>query len=163
MNNDQALVSEDIIEKMVKIENSLKNIPGAVVSNEKKELGLGCKYNHKFADGCYIREMFIPKGLIIVSEVHKTWHPYFIMSGDVTVKSSNGEIVRIKGPYSGITTPNTKRILMTHEDTLWITVHVTEKTDIEEIGKDILADRFEILELEKVDAAQMPPPDKKGV
>lgn len=121
----------------------IRQVEGAEVSNEKKELGLGCRYKHTFADGCYIREMFIPKGLIIISEIHKTKHPFFILSGDVTVRSSNGDLDRYKAPFSGITMPYTKRALYTNEDTVWTTIHVTNETDIEKIGEEILAKSFD--------------------
>lgn len=125
----------------------IKSLPVSSVSNSRKEIGLGCEYNHRFADGCYIREMLIPKDIVIVTEIHKTKHPFFIMRGDVSIKSQDGKTVRIKGPYSGITEPWTQRILYTHRTTLWITVHVTKETDIEKIAQNILASDDEIKKL----------------
>ena len=112
------------------------------LANEKKEIAVGCSYEHEFTKGIYIRKMFIPKGLFIITAIHLTEHPYFIMQGEVSV-SLNGEITRLKAPYQGITKPGTQRGLITHEDTLWITVHATDKTDVEEITKDVVVDSFE--------------------
>lgn len=38
---------------------------------------------------------------------------------------NDGEIV-IEAPYSGITTPDTRRVLKIIEDTVWVTVHATD-------------------------------------
>ena len=40
---------------------------------------------HTFADGLYIREIFMPKGQIISTGIHKKEHPYFVLKGDISV------------------------------------------------------------------------------
>lgn len=73
----------------------------------------------------------MPKGVegkvnLITSRVHNTFHPFFVLKGKVAVYSDNdGEIV-IEAPYSGITTPDTRRVLKIIEDTVWVTVHATD-------------------------------------
>lgn len=120
------------------------------LANKKSELGLGCRYKHTFCNGLYIREMFIPAGLYIVTKIHKTLHPYFVMSGEVSVYSEEG-IEKIKGPLYGITKPGTRRALHTISDTIWITIHATDETDIEKIGNNITADDFNDLDLESLE------------
>lgn len=132
------------ITKIDRLRKALLKVPETQISDAKSEIGLGCRYEHSFVPGLYIRKMFIPKGLIIVTELHKTEHPYFIMTGDVTIYL-NGETSRIVAPYTGITKPGTRRALYTNEDTIWITVHVTDKTDIEEIKKDVIAESYDDL------------------
>lgn len=97
---------------------------------------------HTFADGCYIREITMPASQLIVSRIHKVKHPYFIASGKVSVLTEDG-VIHIEGPYSGITPAGTQRVLYTHTEVVWTTVHVTDKTDIDEIAKEILADNFD--------------------
>lgn len=97
---------------------------------------------HTFVDGAYVREIRMPKGALLTSKIHKICHPYFVLEGDVSVLTENG-VQRIKAPYSGITQPGTKRILYIHEDTTWVTVHVTNKTDPDEIEKDIIAESYD--------------------
>ena len=96
---------------------------------------------HTFADGLYIREIFMPKGQVITTGIHKQEHPYFVLKGDVSVLTEDG-VIRIKAPHQGITKPGTKRLIYIHEDTTWITVHATEKDNIEEVLEDILAKDF---------------------
>ena len=64
------------------------------------------------------------------------------MSGDVTVITENGR-VRIKAPYHGMTEPGTKRALLTHEETVWITVHHTEETELDKIEDELIAKTFD--------------------
>ena len=83
----------------------------------------------------------MPKEMFIASKIHKTDHPYFVMSGDVSVVTEEG-VVRIKAPYWGITKAGTKRALYTHEETVWCTVHVTKETDLKKIEEEIIAKDF---------------------
>jgi len=81
---------------------------------------------HKFVPGMYIREIFMPKGAIVTSLIHKTTHPYFIMKGKVSVFSENDGTQLLEAGHRGITTPNTRRVLNILEDTIWITCHPTD-------------------------------------
>lgn len=96
-----------------------------------------CPLVHRFTPGLYIREIFIPQDTLLTSVEHLTMHPFVISKGDVSVWVHEGEIQRIKAPYTGITAPKTRRLIYAHEDTVWITFHVTELTDPDEIIKSI--------------------------
>ena len=100
---------------------------------------------HTFIDDGYMREIFMPKGMFVVSKIHKRTHPYFIMQGDVSVLTESG-VVRIHAPFHGITKAGTKRVLYMHEDTVWITVHPTQETDLGKIEEDIIAKTFDDLD-----------------
>lgn len=95
---------------------------------------------HRFTDGMYIREIFMPAGTLLTSKIHKTNHPYVVTKGKCKVFDGN-KIEHIEGPHTGITVPNTRRLLYIEEDTTWITFHVTDKTDVNEIEKEIINDR----------------------
>ena len=96
---------------------------------------------HTFADGLYIREIFMPKDQLFTTGIHKQEHPYFIQKGKVSVLTENG-MEKIKAPHNGVTKPGTKRVIYTEEDTVWITVHATDKTTVKEVLKDIIAKDF---------------------
>ena len=123
---------------MGNVEDAIKKIPGAKTGDDC------CPLTHTFADGVYIRQITMPKGMVIVSKLHKTTHPYFVLKGDVSVLTEEG-VVRIKGPYSGITQAGTKRVLYIHEDTVWTTVHVTKETDLEKIEDAVIAKDYDEL------------------
>ena len=118
--------------------NFLMEFPDAKIGDD------ACEIMHHFADGMYIREMHGPKGMVVVTKLHKTTHPYFVISGDVTVKTAEG-LVRIKAPYFGITKAGTKRVAYFHEDTIWITVHATKEKDLEKIESEVIANNWDEL------------------
>jgi hypothetical protein len=78
---------------------------------------------HKFTDGMYIREIFMPAGSLWTSKIHKTEHPYVVSHGKVAVSIDNQEWYEITAPYTGITQPGTRRILYILEDCIWTTFH----------------------------------------
>ena len=127
-----------MINKMLEFEDAIGRVPGAKFGDD------ACPLKHTFADGLYIREMKAPKGMINVSKLHKTNHPYFILEGDVSILTEKG-IIRLKGPCSGITKAGTKRIVYFHEDTTWITVHATQETDLEKIEEEVIAKTYDKL------------------
>ncbi len=117
-------------------ESELSQVPGATFGDDC------CPLIHTFVPGMYIRQIDMPKGMVLTSKIHKTEHPYFILKGDVSVVTEEG-LVRLTAPHFGITKPGTKRVLYIHEDTTWITVHKTEETDLEKIEEEIIAKSFD--------------------
>jgi len=101
---------------------------------------------HTFTEGAYARTMVIPKGSWIVGKIHKHGHLNFITEGKVTVATEQG-VVTYVAPMMLVSLPGTKRVVFAHETTKWTTVHVTEKTNLEEIEADIIAKNFEEYDL----------------
>lgn len=93
---------------------------------------------HRFTPGLYIREIQIPAGTILTSMTHKTEHPFVLSRGTIMVTSENEGSQVYQAPYTGITTANTRRALKAITDVVWTTFHVTEETDVEKIGEQIL-------------------------
>ena len=122
-------------DKIQDFENFLCQQEGAKLGDD------ACPLKHIFADGLYIREITMPANTFLTSKIHKTTHPYFVLSGDVSVITEDGT-VRIKAPYSGITQAGTKRALYTHEETVWATVHKTNETDLKKIEAEVIAEDF---------------------
>lgn len=92
---------------------------------------------HYFADGMYCREVFRHAGVILVGKVHKKEHFYIVASGCVKMTTDTGiEVVR--APRVMVSKPGTKRIVASLEDSVCITVHRTDKTDIEEIEAELV-------------------------
>lgn len=93
---------------------------------------------HRFTPGLYIRELFMPKGTLVVSKIHKTEHPYVVSQGHAAVFIPGVGVQQIKAPFCGITKPGTQRILFIHEDCIWTTFHPTNETDLEKIEASII-------------------------
>lgn len=99
-----------------------------------------CPLIHRFTPGMYIREIYMPANTLIVSKIHKTIHPFFIMKGIVEVKINDGEWERLEAPYSGVTVPGTRRVLFIVEDCVWATVHLNDNDteNLEELEEMII-------------------------
>tara|TARA_B100001287_G_scaffold37697_1_gene26993 strand:+ start:328 stop:942 length:615 start_codon:yes stop_codon:yes gene_type:complete len=124
--------------KIVEFEKKLNN---SGIALSQKELHEKNPVKHSFADGCYIREIFNPAGELLVTKIHKKEHPFFLMKGKMSILTDNG-IIHIQAPYHGITKPGTKRIIYTHTDCIFVTVHATNKTNVAEIEKEVIAEDF---------------------
>ena len=133
-------------DNIMKFEEQLVNLPGSYGDGnspgQDEEVNKVNPLKHTFAGGCYIREIFMPKGQVITTGIHKKEHPYFILKGKVSVLTENG-IEQFRAPHSGITQPGTKRLIYIHQDTLWTTVHATDKTNVEDVMKEIIAEDFD--------------------
>ncbi len=138
--------TKDFREGITEFEKRFAQVPGVKIGHEMdKEM---CPLKHTFVDGVYVREIFMPKGTLITSKIHKVRHPYFIMKGKCSVLTENG-VQEIQAPFSGITKPGTKRLIYVHEDCTWITIHVTKETNLEKIEEQIIAKSFD--EIDKLE------------
>ena len=97
-----------------------------------------CLTTHRFTDGMYIREIFMPAGSLITSKVHKTEHPYIVSYGKVAVSIDGDDWDEITAPYTGITKPGTRRILYIIEDCIWTTFHRVDdmKSEYNDLNDD---------------------------
>ena len=126
-------------ESIVDFETTVREKGGWLSEKETHELN---PVKHSFADGCYIREIFNPAGELLVTKIHKKKHPFFLMKGKMSILTESG-VQHLEGPHHGITEPGTKRIIYTHTDCVFITVHATDKTNVEEIEQEVIAENFE--------------------
>lgn len=120
------------------LEESMRLQPGAV-SDPK---GLEENVTHHFAPGVYAREMFIPAGTVLTGKIHKTEHLNIISAGKIAVVWPGGKKI-ITAPHTMVSQPGTKRVGYALEDTVWITIHATDETDLKIIEKQVVVDTFE--------------------
>ena len=92
---------------------------------------------HHFSDGIYARELRIPAGVCIVGALHKTKHFMMVSKGRCSIATHEGSTV-VEAPYMVETQPGIKRVVYAETDTVMITFHVTNETDIEKIAEQIL-------------------------
>ena len=118
------------------------------VNNHERSLGKDLhKINptkHSFVDGQYIREIFNPAGIVLVTKIHAKDHPFFLMKGEMSILTKEGT-QRIKAPYQGITKAGTKRIIYTHSDCIFTTVHRTDCLTVDEVENEVIAKSFDDL------------------
>jgi hypothetical protein len=100
---------------------------------------INCPLVHRFTEGLYVREIFMPAGSLITSKIHKTQHQFFILKGAVSVWNNDGEEVYLEAPYIGTTEPGTRRVLYIWEDCIWATSHPNPDNEtVEEIEERII-------------------------
>ena len=137
---------QDYRHKITNLHNQMIDV-GCITGDELNEMN---PVKHTFAGGCYIREIFNPAGLILVTKIHKKEHPFFLMKGKMSILTEDG-VKTIQAPHNGVTPPGTKRVIFTHEDCVFITVHATELTDIKEIEEEIIAKDFDDFDKSEID------------
>ncbi len=98
---------------------------------------------HHFAPGVYAREVLLPAGSVVVGKTHKTEHLNIISQGHCTVHSM-GEIIEIHGPYTFVSKAGAKKAVYSHTDVVWTNIHLTDKTDVDEIEKEVIDEMAEI-------------------
>jgi hypothetical protein len=111
-----------------------------------------CPLRHYFSPvdekyGCcaYAREIFLPKGNVVIGKIHRHAHLNFIMKGKVLVATEFGE-ERLEAPHIFVSQPGAKRALYVEEDTIWVTVHLTKHNGEEclgEIENEVIAKTYE--------------------
>jgi hypothetical protein len=105
---------------------------------------------HTFADGLYIREIKFPARELCVTKIHKKRHPFFLLSGKLSILSEHGKVT-LEAPHYDITLPGTKRIIWTHTPCVFVTVHATKETDIEKVEDEVIAKDFDDPEINEHD------------
>lgn len=99
---------------------------------------------HFFIPGAYARQMLILQGTLIIGKIHRYPCFNFIMRGRCTVFSEDG-VREIQAPFFFVSQPGAKRVVAAHEETLWVTVHGTHKTDLAEIEAELIAPDYDAL------------------
>lgn len=130
------------------LEEKIRQHPRGVTDDAEMEKTNPLK--HSFADGCYIREITNPPNELIITKIHKQAHPFFLMKGDMSILTRKGPR-RIKAPFHGITEPGTKRIIYTHSECIFVTVHATDKTNVKDIEDDVIAKDFDDVDDKTID------------
>lgn len=121
--------------------NGIVNLQ-AVMESMPENLGVDpFPLTHHFTTGCYAREILIPKDATIVGKIHKYEHFIVFLSGDVTVASEIGT-ERITGAHFRVSPAGTKRAIYAHEDSVIITIHPTDETELTKIEADVIAKDF---------------------
>jgi|GEM_PF-862132 len=80
---------------------------------------------HRFTPGLYVREIEMPPGMLLTSRVHRTEHPYAVLSGRAFVLVAGQEPVLLAAGHLDITRAMTRRALYIPgpEPCRWATFH----------------------------------------
>lgn len=119
----------DFREKILTVQDGLQKM---IENGTAKDTLPDCKVTHYFAPidenyKCctYARQMFIPKGTLIIGKIHRHQHLNFILQGKVSVATEFGKKY-FEAPCTFISEVGLKRAVMAEEDTIWTTIHLTK-------------------------------------
>lgn len=107
---------------------------------------------HWLAPGIYAREIHLPAGTVVVGKIHRHRHFNIISQGRVTCYTEFG-LEHHQAPASFISEPGTKRVVMTHEDAIWTTIHPnpTDETDVSKLEEMFTAVQYAELGMEVIE------------
>ncbi len=136
----EVIQPSEMRDMIMDFEDVLKGVDGAVIGDSAV-----CPLEHSFSDGIYVRQITIPKGMLIVGKIHKHEHPNFLLKGEVVVVTEEGGEENLSAPCSMISKAGTKRALYAKTELVWTTIHhnPTNTQDLEELEKIVIADSFE--------------------
>lgn len=114
---------------------TLKKIESAMLQEEQVDIPV----EHTFSGGVYIRQIFIPKGIILMGKRHRFETCNILVSGELSIYMGEGiPTNKVKGPYLFTSQPNTKKLAYCHKDAIFMNIHPTEETDLEKIEKEFI-------------------------
>ena len=141
--NDLVIQGPVTREQVMQLEEAIKTLPDQV---DVEKLT-----SHYFADGVYLRELFIPAGVVVAGKIHRTKHLTIICKGTVQITTDRG-VEEITGPAVFVTEAGAKKAAYAVTDCWIMNPHPTTETDLVKIEEQFIAPSFEALEqtLEKL-------------
>lgn len=108
-----------------------------------------CPLAHNFADGTYVRQMFMPKDTIVIGKRHRYETCNILLLGEVSVFMGRDKPVqKLKAPYVFNSSPYSKKLLYSHTDVIFANVHPVNTTDLEDIEADVIITEEEFMALD---------------
>ena len=92
---------------------------------------------HFFSPGMYCRRVFRPAGTLIVGKVHKAPHFFLCAMGEIIAWTESG-MKKLRPGDVVECRPGTKRVTLAVTDAIGITIHKTDKTDLDEIETELI-------------------------
>ena len=123
----------DILERQM-LENILMGEPNTYLGAEFSE-----NVNHYFAPGIYVRELHMPKGMVLVGHKQKTETVNIFLKGKVAL-IEDGELIYREAPFTYVAPAKHRKVGYVIEDMIWLNVFSSDETDVE-ILEDILVEK----------------------
>ena len=114
------------LEQINRLQSEMMKFPQAELPTE-----------HYFSDGMYCRKLFRPAGTLIVGKIHKKDHFFLCASGEIIAWSEKGMVTLRAGDIIE-SKAGTKRVTLAVEDSIGVTFHRTDKTDLDEIEAELI-------------------------
>ena len=103
---------------------------------------VSCPVEHYQVDGVYVRSMFIPAGTILTGKIHNFENIAILAKGRMRITNGTDSYIISEG-HIMVDQPGVKRLGYAETDVIFITVHRTDNTEIDDIEKELVSDTFE--------------------
>lgn len=97
----------------------------------------GITTEHYFVPGMYCRKLFRPAGTLIVGKVHKQPHFFLCAKGEIIAWTEKG-MRKLRAGDVVESQPGTKRVTLATMDSIGITFHKTDETDLDKIEAELI-------------------------
>ena len=136
--------------KIMAIQKACQGLPDGQRMDESPPL------KHWLAPGIYAREIHLPANTLVVGKIHRHRHFNILSQGRITCYTEFG-LQTLEAPASFISEPGTKRVVFTHEDAIWTTIHPnpTDETDVAKLEEMFTALEYAELEMEVMDEKEL--------
>jgi hypothetical protein len=104
--------------------------------------------NEKYGCGLYARELFIPKGSVIIGKIHRQHHLNIVLKGKISVVTEAGKKY-FEAPCIFDAPPGGQKVGYAEEDTIWVNIHLTEhlgEDKLDAIEAEVIAPSYTALE-----------------
>lgn len=126
MSDIQLTTETPTLEQINRLQGEMSKLPQQELPTE-----------HYFSGGMYCRKLWRPAGTLIVGKVHKKDHFFVCAVGEIIAWSEKG-MVTLKAGDIIESKAGTKRVTLAVQDSIGVTFHVTDKTDIEEVEAELI-------------------------
>ena len=101
-----------------------------------------CPVEHYQIDGVYVRSMSIPAGTILTGKIHNFESIAILAKGRIRITNGTDSYIISEG-HIMVDKPGVKRLGYAETDVIFITVHRTDNTEIDDIEKELVSATFE--------------------
>jgi len=121
-----SLVTQVSKEQIERLQKEMAVLPQLVLVTERS-----------ISQGMYLRKVYRPAGTLIVGKVHKEPHFFLCAKGEIIAWTETG----MRHLYAGDVVeskPGTKRVTLAVTDAIGVTIHRTDKTDLDDIEAELI-------------------------
>lgn len=105
-----------------------------------------CPVAHHFGPGVYIREVFLPAGIVAVGHKHKQKHMNMMVKGKMALLVDD-RVEVVEAPFMMVSDAG-RKVAYVIEDAVWQNIYATDETDIDKLEDMFLekSDTFKAFE-----------------
>ena len=133
------------INKEMLFAESIEDIEYAMLCQQDK---IDIPVKHYFLDGMYVREIYMPKGSLLIGHAHSKEFMEVMSKGKVLMFNNEGSF-EVTAPFTRRSEPKKRKVGYVLEDTIWTTFHATDAKTVEDAEDEIIVKSETFIKYEK--------------